>query len=267
MPGTAAGTVRRKQRTVASATCCGLACVRVLLAGDHHVGLEQDRLERNAVARELGEHRAQRALGCGEAGLDRVAAVHQDLGLDDRHQILLDGDGGVARQRVGVGVDREIGRDALVLDVDVDHGAPLGEARAELAVFGAALAQPVEAFGDLLVGRSGERLGAGVDLDARQDAVAIEDLSEGAAVARLLPQRLVVEDDAAQVLLDAGRGEQQVTVGAPILFGGLQRDRVEALLDGPARFVGGEDALAGRHQLPGDRFQLGVVRGHVAAPR
>ena len=41
MPGTAAGTVRRKQRTVASATCCGLACVACFLPGMTMLGLSR----------------------------------------------------------------------------------------------------------------------------------------------------------------------------------------------------------------------------------
>ena len=51
-----------------------------------------------------------------------------------------------------------------------DHGAPLREARAHAGVLGEPLAQAVEAFGDLLAGEAGERLGAGVDLDAGNDA-------------------------------------------------------------------------------------------------
>ncbi len=71
-------------------------------------------------------------------------------------------------------------RDALA---DRDDGAPLREPRAELAVLRQPLAQAVEALGDLLARRAGQILGAGVDLDAGDDALAGEDLGERRPVA------------------------------------------------------------------------------------
>ena len=81
----------------------------------------------------------------------RVIAVHQHFGLDDRHDVRFLAQRGVARERMRVGVDRELRRNARA---DVDDRAPLGEARAELVVLGEALAQPVETFGDRLVRES-----------------------------------------------------------------------------------------------------------------
>ena len=93
-----------------------------------------------------------------------------------------------------IGRERERGRDA---GADVDDRAPLGEARAESAVFREPLAQAVETLGQRLAGKAGERLGAGVDLDAGQDAARREQFRERPAVRGLLAQGLVVEDDAA----------------------------------------------------------------------
>jgi hypothetical protein len=76
--------------------------------------------------------------------------VHQHLRLDDRHDAGLLAERGVAGERVGVGVDAVLRRDRRP---DVDHRAPLGEARAEFVVFGEPLAQAVEALGDLLARR------------------------------------------------------------------------------------------------------------------
>ena len=57
---------------------------------------------------------------------------------------------GVARERVRVHVDAVLRRDAVA---DVDHRAPLGEPRAELAVLDEPRAQAVEAVGDELARR------------------------------------------------------------------------------------------------------------------
>jgi hypothetical protein len=79
---------------------------------------------------------------------------NQHLGLDDRDESRLLAEGGVARKSVGVGVDAVRGRD---IGADRDDGAPLGEAGAETAVLGQALAEPVQALGDQLAGAAGQK--------------------------------------------------------------------------------------------------------------
>jgi hypothetical protein len=66
-----------------------------------------------------------------------------------------------------------------------------------------------------------ERLRALVDLDARDDALRGQQLRERRPVVGLLADRLVVEDDAADVLLGARRREEEVAVRAPVLLGRL----------------------------------------------
>ena len=86
-----------------------------------------------------------------------MVAVHQHLGLDDRDDAGFLAQRGVARQRVGVGVDAGRVGNAVA---DVDDRAPLRKARTELVVFGEPLAQSVETLGDRLAREPGERLGA-----------------------------------------------------------------------------------------------------------
>ena len=73
----------------------------------------------------------------------------------------------------------------------------------ELAVLVEALAQAVETLGDGLALGPGQRLGALVDLDAGDDAGVLEHLRERHAVLRGLADRLVVEDDARDVVAEA----------------------------------------------------------------
>ena len=87
IPGTSAGTWRRKLCTVSSRDRLrASACVGQPLPGDHHVRLEQRPAQVDVLLVELGEDRAQRAPGHLVADLDRVVGVHQHLGLDDRHE-------------------------------------------------------------------------------------------------------------------------------------------------------------------------------------
>ena len=96
--------------------------------------------------------------------------------------------------------------------------------------------------------RERERLRAHVHLDPGDDPAPGEQLREGRAVGRALPDRLVVEDHARDELLRALGREQQVPVGAPVLLGRLDADRVEALLDRPRALVRGQDPLALGHE-------------------
>ena len=93
-----------------------------------------------------------------------------------------------------------------------------------------------------------ERLCSRIDLDPRDDPLVGKQLRERRPLRRALPDRFVVEDDAADRVLQAGCGEEHVAVGAPVLLRRLEADRVEALLDRAGALVGGEDPLVVGHQ-------------------
>ena len=88
---------------------------------------------------------------------------------------------------------------------DVDHRAPLGEARAVLVIFRQPVGQPVEAVGDDFARADRQRLGALVDLDAGDRAGLLDQLDQRRAVLGLLPDGLVVEDDAGDVVRSSPR--------------------------------------------------------------
>ena len=189
--------------------------------------------------------------------LDRVRAVHQHLRLDDRHDAGLLAERCIARERMRVRPDAVLARQLVG---DRVRRAPLRETGTELVVLLEASAEPVEALGDRLALRERQRLRAEVDLDPGDDALRGEQLWERRSVERALADRLVEEDDAADVFLGTGRREEQIAVGAPVLLGRLEPDRVEALLDRAGALVSGEDALPlGDERLRG-LVQLGVHR-------
>ncbi len=179
--------------------------------------------------------------------------VHQHLGLDDRHDSRLLAERCVAGEGLGVGVDAVPGRGARA---DVDHRPPFGEARAEAIVLLEPLAEAVEALGDLLAGREGKVLGAGVDLDAGHRAGGLDQVDQRRAVLGLLSDGLVIEDDAGDGGLHRLVGaEQHLAVIAAAVLARLDAEGVEALGDGAAALVGGKDALALRDHALRDVFQ------------
>jgi hypothetical protein len=149
---------------------------------------------------------------------------------------------------VRIGLDAGRRGNALA---DRDHGTPLGEARAHAEVLGHALPEPVQALGHLLAGMQRHVVRAGVDLDAGDDSARLQVLAEVDAVLRRLAQRLVEEDHAAHVLLDARGGEEQLPVCPAVLLRGLDLHGIEALLARARALVGGEQALARRHHGSG----------------
>jgi hypothetical protein len=89
------------------------------------------------------------------------------------------------------------------------------------------------------------------------DSGLLDDLDERRAVLGVLPDGLVIEDDAGDVVAHRfGRAEQELAVVAPVVLGAFGADGVEALLDGAARFVGCKNALAGSDHGGRDLVQL-----------
>src|SRR5579863_203440 len=172
---------------------------------------------------------------------------------------------GTSGERVGVGLDRAPGGNALA---DVDHRPPLGEAGALRMVALEAFAQTVEALGDGLCGEAGQRLGSLVDLDARHGAGALDQLHQrrGISIGGALVERLFVEDHAGDVVPHrVVRPEQHLAVVAPALLRRLKTYGIEALLDRAGGFVRGEDALAGGHKRLGDCIQGRQIHRHASS--
>src|SRR5450631_66712 len=204
------------------------------------------------------EHDFEHVLGHAEAAVDVVVAVHQHFRLDDRHDLRFLAERGIARQRVRIGLDAVAARDALA---DVDHAAPFGEARALLVIFRQPVGQSVEADGDEFAGAERQRLGAFVHLDAVDRTGLFDQLDQRRAVFALLPDRLVIEDDARDVLHAFGRAEQHLAIVAACVLGRLDADGVETLLDGAGGFVGRQNAFAGRDH--GQRHFVQFIEIHI----
>jgi hypothetical protein len=235
-------------------------CLGAIGTGGDHVGLEERALEEDLVVVERLVDGGEDALRDGGAGLDVVAAVGEDLGLDDGHEPELLADERVPREALGVLPDGELGG---LRGADLEHGAPLGEARAGLVVLGAARAQGVEALrGGLAVGAR-DLDGALVDLDPRDGAAGADHVHERRPVGGLLVQRLLEEDDPGEVVEHAGRREEQLAERLPVRLHVLEVDAGQALADGARRLVGRQDALARRCQVLGGLDQLICARARI----
>ena len=158
----------------------------------------------------------QHPFGHALASRDIMAAVHQHLGLDDRHDVGLLAKRGVAGERMGVRQDAGIAR--LVL-ADVDDGAPFRETRAERVIPFQPAGEAVEPLGDGLARAERQRLRPGIDLDAGNRARILDQLDERRAVLRLLADGLVEEDHARDMrlhrLASSGKGARDNRGGSP----------------------------------------------------
>jgi hypothetical protein len=245
IPGTAAGTVDAGRFGAPG-------------AAQHHVRLEQRLLVHHPLGVERRKGGVQRRLGDLEAPVDRVVAVHEHFRLDDRHQAGFLAQGRIPGEGLGVGLQAVTARQAVT---DGDDRPPLREPGAELAVLTQPVAQAVEALGDLLARRPRQRLGAGVHLDPRQNALAGEHLDQRRAVGGRLADRLVKEDHAADVRVDAGGRKKELAIGPAVVLGRLDADRLEPLLDGRRALVRRQDALALGNERCSRDFKI-VGAGH-----
>ena len=177
---------------------------RAFFAGDHHRRFEHRAFERNAIHVERLVHGVQGPLGDLLATLNSVIAIHQHLRLDDGHQTRFLTNRRVARQRVCIGGDAGGTGDVRA---NVDHRAPLGKFCAELHIVRATLGQIIEALGHRFAGAERQRLGACIDLDARQHAILVQQINERGAIGGFLAQRFIVQNHTADVITNTFGGE------------------------------------------------------------
>ena len=177
-----------------------------------------------------------------------MAAIHQHLRLDDRYESVFDTERGVASQGVGVRVDAGVAGQAVA---DRDDCPPLGEARTHPCVLDETVAQSIESLGDLLARATGQFLRTRIHLDTRQDARLRQGLGDRQAGLRVLAERLVEEDHAADELRQARGREEAVAVGDPRVGAGVDVDRRETLPDGRSALVRSEDPLFRGNQCLG----------------
>ena len=167
-PGDLGGHVRRQRADRRGRDRGVIVLDRAPRSRHDHVHLQQGAREIDAVMRHLGVQRVEGVGGGRFARGEIVVAVHEDLGLDDRHDPGLLAEGGVAGHRMTV---RDAGERRGQPVADDDRGAPFREACAQAVILGEAFPQPVEALGDRFAGEGRERLGAGVHLDPGDHAL------------------------------------------------------------------------------------------------
>ncbi len=139
------------------------------------------------------------------AALDSMVTVHQDLRLHNGHNTGLLTQSGVAGQGVGVGVEAGLAGNAIT---DGDHGPPLGETSAQLAILSQPVAQAVQALGHFFAGKAGQVLGPGINFNPRNNPLARQDFGERGAIHCRLADSLIVHDYPTNELLHSLRGEQ-----------------------------------------------------------
>ena len=235
--------------------------LRTVQARQHHVRLQDHCLQRHTLRVQRIEHGAQYRMGHLAAPLNRVAAVHQHLGLDDRHEAGLLAQGGVAGQRMRVGRDAAWAGQAVT---DAYHGPPLGETRTHQCVLLQPGPQPVQTLGDLLAGMQREGLGADIHLDPWDHARFDEPVDEPRAVPVALPDGLVIQDGAADMHAQARRRHEQLAIGAPGRLGLRDPGCGEALVAGARALIHREQAAAGADE--GLRRAREAGGAQIAAP-
>src|SRR5208337_4676503 len=181
----------------------------------HHVGLEDHTLQRHPLCVKLVENRSQDFLRYLAAPLQAMLAVHEQFRLDDGDQSTFLARRGITSQSLRVGLDAASAGNAIAQG---NHRAPLGKTGTHLKVLLEADTQSVQTFGYSLSGMTCQVLGTDVNFDAGNDSRIDEDFDKGSAIVLLLADRLVVEDRATDAFAEAGRGHNQLPIGAPSLL-------------------------------------------------
>jgi len=185
-------------------------------------------------------HSGEDLLGDTGTLVDVVVAVGEDLGLDDGHKTVILADGSVAGEGVGGLANGEL-RGASISNLE--DGSPLGKAAALGVEGGSAGSQAVETLSGALVPGATKDDEALVELDTGMNATGAEELNEVLSASGSLVDGLLVHDDAGDIFLDGGCGEEEFSVCASVVDVVLDGDRVESLSDSASGLVSSEDTL------------------------
>lgn len=221
----------------------------------NHVWLEERSLDDKVLVEHGFHDGAEDLLGDAGAGLDVVAAVGEDLWLNDWHKTVILADRAVASKGVGSLVDGELTWES---GTDLEDGSPLGEPASLLVESLGSGGETVETLGGALLVGSSKNDESLIELDTGVDASLTEKSDKVLSISGLLVDGLLEHDDTANVLLDRWSGEKKLTVGASIGLGVLNTDLIETLSDGSSALVRSQDALASGRDLAGsfDEFVL-----------
>ncbi len=126
-----------------------------------------------------------------------MLAVHEHFGLYDGYQSGFLTQGGIAGQRVRIGLDTTPAGNDIA---DGNHRAPLGKTGAHLREFSQAVAQSIQAFGYFLARVDSHIFRAAVDLDARNDTRVGYDFNKGSPIFPGLSDGLFIKDGATDKL-------------------------------------------------------------------
>ncbi|GMS91026.1 hypothetical protein PENTCL1PPCAC_13201, partial [Pristionchus entomophagus] len=223
------------------------------LTGRDHVRLEEGALQVDVVIGKRLVDEGQHLLGDLLCSGQVVISVAQHLRLDDGHEAGLLTDRGVSGKNVGVLEHAQMrGR----VRGDGEDAAPLGEAATALLESCGLCGESIQSLGGSLSDGAMERHDSEVELDAWNDALLVEQIDELLAGVGGLVEGLLVEDHSGDVLVEVGRGEEQLTVLLSVLLIVLEADGGQALTDSSSGLVSCKDSLAVGDDLGGDLAKL-----------
>lgn len=212
-------------------------------AGGHHVRLEESALEEDVLVVEGLVARGDDLLGDGAADLEVVITIHEDLGLDDGHEAVSLGNGGVLGEGEGVLGDGGGGRGVVG---DTEDGTPLAEASTSSVVLLATLVKIGDTLGVSLLIAERDVLGTLIGLDTEDDVLLGQVLDKrlvGLSVS--LEEGLLEKDNTGDVLLKLRGGEEKLAVVTAVLTSVGDVDVLEALANGASGLISSKDTLAG----------------------
>jgi len=179
------------------------------------------------------------------ASLEGVIAVHQYFRFDHGYETCLLAQRGIARKRVRIGFDAT---PAGPMIIDGNDGAPLRKASAHQQVLLETISQSIQTLGYFLSRVPGQLLSAHIHFDTRNDPGMPQGLEKRSAVFLILADRLVVEDYAADILAEADRGDDQISISAPRSRRFGDAELCEPLVACGGAFINRQQSSAGTDQ-------------------
>lgn len=195
-----------------------------------HVRLEEAALKENLVEVEFSEDSAQHLFSDLLAFLSRVGTVREDFRLDNGDETVLLADKSVFGKTSSIGSDGLISGASSGMG-DLQDSSPFGESASEFVELSSHGGELFETLGPVLFLAVVKDSQSFIDLDAGNNALAEEVLSEVDTVLGGLFGSFLMEDDTGDVSFNSGAEEEHFSISPSVLCIVLKTNGLELLFD------------------------------------
>jgi hypothetical protein len=181
-----------------------------------------------------------------------MVTVNQHFRLHNWNDIVCLAERRIPGKAMGIGAETGLAGQRIRNGV---HRSPFGKSSTQFVILGKARTQPIQTFCDFLTRVQRKILGTSIDLDSWNDILRVKYVYKRLSVCRLVPESLVKEYCATDILAQTRRGHQHGPVLSSHFNRGWNTERFKTFVTGRRALVHSQNSFAGSHHGTGCRLK------------